>query len=740
MPVSVHILCSFLLSFCSLLIDPTVYGAQVTTRTYRYYPRRYQHFAVYYDDGSPFSKRDFGVMLDMVAALAYLGYSPVFMQPEANSICNANNVICQNEECYIEASKQNHIELRRGDFSILHNTALRGPFISNMNISFTFGLQAIPTKPSDGLEFSSYVCLHPCIVSIPNNATASVEAIKTAGGYSLIIVQSEYSREKLLFDLHSHIITAGAYGVSLPVVKPVRQPIPDDLTFQRDLHRSEQSKETFRVCTANIKISTDWYQVLVKVIKVYNNLCHIYFENSVCELVFMTEWGSAINNFVLSRLMDIVRTMATLKLRIISNVTDTNIQQQIIDCDQYLAIPDAPRVLRAIKTGQKFGYHPKKLIDPYALFSFLHGIPAIHLDVGSAQELMPSSKYRTRNILVVESIEELQRSSGFIIKKMSQSAKGQSFLRHATRKVAAIGIKSVVSVLGKVMQKFPFVAKYDSFVKKNIKYLRKFSLSADPTAPNVALCIDPGLNPSIEFSVRNILLHLRSSWALVMFHSLENELYMKYLLRDISGVIYLPIESNFTTRRGFSKWIKTPVVWKKLLDMNFKHALLFQADSIMLRGDIDSFLKYDYVGAPWCRNAMASINTINGVGNGGFSLRNISAMLQISESYMESHNSAELEDVFFVSRMEALPDLYKLPPKNVAYDFAIEVFCEDEFPLHISKAPKLKLVEYNKKRAVTAVPPLALHAAWLFAWEVNRTEIVDEWIRLYFDKMADEII
>lgn len=65
----------------------------------------------------------------------------------------------------------------------------------------------------------------------------------------------------------------------------------------------------------------------------------------------------------------------------------------------------------------------------------------------------------------------------------------------------------------------------------------------------------------------------------------------------------------------------------------------FQTDSIILsenKEKINSFLQYDYVGAPW---------TNQNIGNGGLSLRNKNKMIEIIQHKPTIYN--QNEDIFF---------------------------------------------------------------------------------------------
>jgi hypothetical protein len=100
--------------------------------------------------------------------------------------------------------------------------------------------------------------------------------------------------------------------------------------------------------------------------------------------------------------------------------------------------------------------------------------------------------------------------------------------------------------------------------------------------------------------------------------------------------------------------------------------LVFQTDSIIIPDHahlINMFLKYDYVGAPWVRDKQ--------VGNGGFSLRRKSKMLEIIEKV--PYNDGTNEDTYFSL---APIQIYK-PTFDEAKLFSVEtVFSKVAFGCH----------------------------------------------------------
>ena len=123
--------------------------------------------------------------------------------------------------------------------------------------------------------------------------------------------------------------------------------------------------------------------------------------------------------------------------------------------------------------------------------------------------------------------------------------------------------------------------------------------------------------------------------------------------------------------------------------------MIYQEDSVIFHNEINKFLKYDYVGAPWPMNK--NDNKL-GVGNGGFSLRSKSAMIKCLNSrlpqhlflndstiqYMKATNSKVVpEDVYF-SKMLIDYNLGNIPDRFIAQEFSQEsVMSENPIGGHV---------------------------------------------------------
>lgn len=124
----------------------------------------------------------------------------------------------------------------------------------------------------------------------------------------------------------------------------------------------------------------------------------------------------------------------------------------------------------------------------------------------------------------------------------------------------------------------------------------------------------------------------------------------------------------------YNNLLKRPKIWDILTNMNIEKILIVQGDGFLIRAGAERFMEYDYVGAPW-KHALDNSHNNIGVGNGGLSIRTVSVMKQISNTFNENEDFYKLftqtpEDVFFSKNVVTLG--YKLCPINIALHFSSE--------------------------------------------------------------------
>ncbi len=220
-----------------------------------------------------------------------------------------------------------------------------------------------------------------------------------------------------------------------------------------------------------------------------------------------------------------------------------------------------------------------------------------------------------------------------------------------------------------------FCYRYLNYMR--IKPIKKIKLNNDFET----VLIEYRKFPHLEFLVRNMIDKLDENWSHTVLCGNLNYDYMVNICKNISPNIKV-INTKFDNlnQTTYSKFLASKEFWNYL---NGEKILIYQEDSIIFHGNINTFLQYDYIGAPWPKNQ--DDNRLL-VGNGGFSLRSKSVMLQIIDKISienTKYNSWTLkfmkgnkltigpEDVYFSKNMLDY-DIGQVAPYEVAKKFSME--------------------------------------------------------------------
>lgn len=168
--------------------------------------------------------------------------------------------------------------------------------------------------------------------------------------------------------------------------------------------------------------------------------------------------------------------------------------------------------------------------------------------------------------------------------------------------------------------------------------------------------------PHIEYLVRNTIIKL-PNWRHTIVCGNNNIQQIIYMCEKISldiNIIHLNI--NECSIQEYSNLLLTKHFWNKL---SGKKILLYQEDTFLFHGNIEKFLKYDYIGAPWPHDFKYE------VGNGGFSLRTRKILIKLLEQFKPQNLLEQNEDIFFCKNM-LLSKIGLIASKHVALQFAEE--------------------------------------------------------------------
>jgi len=209
-------------------------------------------------------------------------------------------------------------------------------------------------------------------------------------------------------------------------------------------------------------------------------------------------------------------------------------------------------------------------------------------------------------------------------------------------------------------------------LKEKVEALRKLYKPIEPIIMHAtAIIIEPRQHKALSFVLKNILENLDANWAIQIYHGNNNREFVQEIVENelliyTSRITLINLGVENLTSNQYSKIMLDRKFIEGIPTETF---LVFQTDSMInprYKDLIYTFLKYEYVGAPWT-NGM--------VGNGGFSLRRKSKSLKcITENILSTN-----EDLWY-----SLPvhGLYK-PPCELASLFSIEtVYSKVFFAVH----------------------------------------------------------
>lgn len=193
-------------------------------------------------------------------------------------------------------------------------------------------------------------------------------------------------------------------------------------------------------------------------------------------------------------------------------------------------------------------------------------------------------------------------------------------------------------------------------------------ITKDIIFDKVAVIVEPRILPITE-SLLTWMVYLLApkGWKFMFYtgttnHKIIHELVEKLGISDVVEIRNL-YKENLTIQDY--NWLLTSIhFWA---NMPYENVLIFQTDTVLLDGDLDKFLEYDYVGAPWDRNFSWLHNPeTDVVGNGGLSLRKRSGMLRAINNV--PYNDIN-EDRYFCINCK---DVLNIAPVELAIQFSVE--------------------------------------------------------------------
>ena len=189
---------------------------------------------------------------------------------------------------------------------------------------------------------------------------------------------------------------------------------------------------------------------------------------------------------------------------------------------------------------------------------------------------------------------------------------------------------------------------------------------------NEAIYIECRELPHSEVLIRNCILKLGNTWSYTVICHPDSYIYYQQMCSKIHpNIKVIKLLQTISSQNDYNNLLLTKEFWNL---MNGEKVLIYQEDSLIFKDNIQDFLKWDYIGAPF---KLETINGIN-VGNGGLSLRSRSKMIQVLDEVLlnfETLNSNCLYELL-TNTVKSYMNIYKLDniPEDILFSLGLQHF------------------------------------------------------------------
>lgn len=210
-----------------------------------------------------------------------------------------------------------------------------------------------------------------------------------------------------------------------------------------------------------------------------------------------------------------------------------------------------------------------------------------------------------------------------------------------------------------------------------------------------AAIIEVTQNNAFPYVLCNFIENLNDDWSFIIFHGNDNKVFIENIInfeKINNRITLIQLNINSITYNNYNYIWKYKGIYDYIPTDIF---LVFNTNSVIIKENkhlLNDYLEYDYVGAPWLDNV---------IGNGGFSLRKKSKMLEIIDACDPNDQIAKNDDEFFTRQNKVF---LNQPSFEKAKQFSVEtVFHESPLAIHNCYADNYMTAE-NLNFLITKYP------------------------------------
>ncbi len=220
-----------------------------------------------------------------------------------------------------------------------------------------------------------------------------------------------------------------------------------------------------------------------------------------------------------------------------------------------------------------------------------------------------------------------------------------------------------------------WIAYMDKFITVPPEIIAR-AVTLRPSGKKAALIVEPRNHPLLERVVNNFYSKLIDhDFVFIIVHGTKNVDLAESMSRRLPHVRLWNMGKENICVGAYNCMMARPHFWIDLINRFCPETvLIFQTDTLLLKDNIEDFLQWDYIGAPWSDNPEAR------GGNGGLSLRKVLPTLRTALRIPYEFGMGN-EDIYYSKYMHELG--YDVAPSPIGIQFSCEsIVSKDPFGLH----------------------------------------------------------
>ena len=242
--------------------------------------------------------------------------------------------------------------------------------------------------------------------------------------------------------------------------------------------------------------------------------------------------------------------------------------------------------------------------------------------------------------------------------------------------------------------------------------------------PKEAVLIEYRQLPHVEVLLRNCIAKLGAEWSYTVVCGNDSFLFYTNVCKSIhANIRVINTKHSDMTQNIYNNMLLTTDFWQLF---SCDKMLIYQEDTFIFKNNIDEFMNWDYIGAPFQMDCVEGHN----VGNGGLSIRSRNKMLDVLTA-IPPHTVSIFEVKPFVRKFMSHKNLDNIP-EDVYYATYLQ-------KLNIGTVPNVEIASEFSSETIYNKNSFGMHCYWLGDGKHTWKEHFEGFVASFGDNRKDTI-